>query len=398
MKKNILFIINNLNCGGAEKALISLLETLDYRQYNVDLFLFKHEGLFLNKLPEEVNLLKEPLEYKYFDMSIKAAIKSCLKKGRFDIAISRAYAGYIFKTEKNKSIQEQKVWKCLSRSIQRINKEYDIAIGYLENSPVYFCIEKVSAKKKLGFIHNDYEKLGMDSKIDNNYFSKLDNIVTVSNECATVLKTIFPKYQQKVEVMHNILSPSTINKLSLESIKDNDRHYSGIKLVSIGRLHEQKGFDMAVDACEKLVEYGLEFKWYVIGEGEERTHLEELIEKKNLKERFILLGLKDNPYPFIRSSDIYIQPSRFEGKSIAIDEAKILNKPIIVTDFSTVKDQIQNNVNGIIVKMDPNSIANGIKRLIKDDQLKKKLISNLSNEQLGTESEIEKLYFMFNEK
>ncbi len=395
LKKTILFIINNLNCGGAEKALISLLETIDYTNYNVDLFLFKHEGIFLAKLPKQVNLLNEPLEYKYFDMSIKAAIKSCIKKGRFDIAISRIYAGYIFNTEKNKAICEQRVWKHLSKSIQKLNKNYDVAIGYLENNPVYFCIDKVTAKKKLGFIHNDYEKLGMNHKFDTKYFKKLDNIVTVSNECAFVLKKVFPNYKEKVEVMHNIVSPKAINKLSLDSqvIKN-----GGIKLVSIGRLHDQKGFDMAIEACENLVKYGFDFKWYVIGEGEERGRLEKVIENKNLEERFILLGLKENPYPYIRNADIYIQPSRFEGKSIAIDEAKILKKPIVVTNFSTVKDQIQDNENGIIVEMNAKSIAKGIKKLIDDEKLREKLITNLSKEQLGTESEIDKLYAMFNER
>ena len=116
MKKNILFVINNLNCGGAEKALISLLETIDYSLYNVDLFLFKHEGLFFSKIPKQVNLLEEPFEYKYFDMSVKTAITDCIKKGKFKIAIIEICAGYIFNTEKNRARCEQRVWKYMSKS------------------------------------------------------------------------------------------------------------------------------------------------------------------------------------------------------------------------------------------------------------------------------------------
>jgi len=389
MKKDILFVINNLNCGGAEKALISLLETIDFSIYNVDLFLFKHEGVFFNKIPKQVNLLEEPYEYQYFDMSIKTAIKDSIKKGRTDIAFSRICAGYIFNVEKNRARCEQRVWRFIAKSLKTINKRYEVAIGYLEKNPVYFCIDKVNANKKIGFIHNDYDKLGMDPKVDFEYFDKLDNIVTVSEECANVLKQRFPMYKHKVEVMYNIVSPNVIHNMSLETVNFSNK---GINLISVGRLNQQKGFEMAIEACKFLIESGYDVKWYVIGEGEERSKLEKMIKEYDLQEIFILLGMKENPYPYIREADIYVQPSRFEGKSIAIDEAKILQKPIVVTNFSTATDQIQNEENGLIVDMDGLSIFEGIKRLIKDNELRKNLIDSLTNESLGTETEIQKLY------
>ncbi|KPL57778.1 glycosyltransferase [Rossellomorea vietnamensis] len=389
MKKNILFIMNNLNCGGAEKALISLLESIDYNEYDVDLFLFKHEGIFLERIPSRVCLLEEPKEYRFFDMSFKQAIIDSLKKGKFDVAILRVLAGYVFKKEKNGVLCEQKVWKYISKSLSRINKKYEAAVGYLEKSPIYFCIDKVDAKRKIGFIHNDYNKLGMDSTIDNKYFKKLDKIITVSQECATVLRKEFEIYSNKIEVMHNIISPNIIKKMSY---LHSGIMQGGIKIVSVGRLTQQKGFELAIDACKTLVEEGYDIKWYVIGDGNERRKIENLIEKHNLQERFILLGIKDNPYPYIRESDIYVQPSRFEGKSIAIDEAKILNKPIIVTNFSTAKDQINHEENGLIVGMNGPSIVAGIKRLCNDESLRSRLIHNLSQADLGTESEILKLY------
>lgn len=389
MKKNLLFVINNLNCGGAEKALISLLETIDYTAYNVDLLLFKHEGIFFSKIPEQVNLLEEPLEFKYFDMPIKAAIIDILKKGRLDIATSRLSAGIIFKTEGNQARCEQRVWKFISKPIRKLKKEYDVAIGYLEKNPIYFCLEKVNAKKTIGFIHNDYNKLGMDPTLDMPYFDKLDHIVTVSKECANVLKQQFPMYQHKVSVMYNIVSPATINNLSLETINLNKRVTN---LVSVGRLNKQKGFDMAVEACKDLNASGYQVNWLVIGEGEERIKLEQMIKDYHLEDQFILLGMKENPYPYIKEADIYVQPSRFEGKSIAIDEAKILQKPIVVTNFSTAKDQVNNQENGIVVDMNPISISKGIQKLIDNQNLRRKFERQLSIEHLGTEHEIEKLY------
>lgn len=392
MKVKVLFLINNLNCGGAEKALISLLETMDYSSYEVDLFLLKHEGLFLNKIPAQVNLLEEPPEYKYYDMPIKQAIGECLRQGRLDIALSRLLAGYVFKSEKNKARYEQMVWKYISKSLKSIHKKYDIAVGYLEKNPIYFCVDHVNANKKIGFIHNDYDKLGMDHRLDMQYFDKLDHLVTVSEECGNVLRNRFPMYKHKVEVMYNIVSPAAIDKLSLEQINMKDEE---IKLISVGRLNRQKGFELAVETCKELIQSGYRIKWYIIGEGEERGMLERLIEEHSLQGIFILLGIKENPYPYIKEADIYVQPSRFEGKSIAIDEAKILHKPIVVTNFSTAKDQITNNENGLIVEMNSASISHGIKSLIDDEELRNHLVLNLSNEQLGTESEIYKLYELF---
>ncbi|PEA20194.1 glycosyl transferase [Bacillus cereus] len=389
MKKKILFIINNLNCGGAEKALISLLENMNYSMYSVDLFLFKHEGVFFNKIPKQVNLLEEQLEYQYFDMPIKKAIVECIKSRRVDVAVARICAGYVFKIEKNRAKCEQRVWKYLSKGLKRLDQNYDVAIGYLEKTPIYFCIDMVHAKRKIGFIHNDYDKLGMDPNIDIEYFLKLDSLMTVSQECANVLKKRFPMYKSKVSVMHNIVSPKVINNMSLEKV---DVETGIIKIVSIGRLNYQKGFEMAIDACKKLKDSGYKLIWYVIGDGEERVYLEKLIVENKLKETFVLLGIKENPYPYIRESDIYVQPSRYEGKSIAIDEAKILQKPIVVTNFSTAKDQIRNEENGVIVEMDSTAIFNGIKRIIDDENLRNRLINNLSKENLGTESEIEKMY------
>ena len=120
MKKKILFVINSLNCGGAEKALISLLETMDYSKFDVDLLLFKQEGIFMSKIPVQVNLLPEPENYKYFDMSIKKAIIDLIKKGKFDIALARILSLYVFKTEKSMSVVEQKVWRYLAKGFDNL--------------------------------------------------------------------------------------------------------------------------------------------------------------------------------------------------------------------------------------------------------------------------------------
>lgn len=392
MKKKILFVINNLNCGGAEKALISLLEVIDYSKYDIDLFLFKQEGIFISKVPKEVNLLPAPKNYTYFDMSVIKAVLELIKEFRFDIALARMLSIYIFKTEQSKAVLEQRVWKYLSKGIDKLDTEYDVAIGYLEKNPVYFCVDKVKAKRKIGWIHNDYEKLGMNKNIDNKYFRKLDYIFTVSQECLNVLERVFPQYKNKFKLMNNIVSVETIRKLSLEEVYDFKFSNENINIVSVGRLNYQKGFEMAIEACAILKKKGYRVIWNVIGEGEERLNLEKLIRELNVENEFKLLGIRDNPYPYIKQSDIYVQPSRFEGKSIAIDEAKILFKSIVVTNFSTVTDQITNEFNGLICDINSKSLANEIERLINNKELKESLINNLIRENLGNKEEINKLY------
>ncbi|OMF35941.1 glycosyl transferase [Paenibacillus sp. FSL H8-0548] len=390
MKKKILFVMNNLNCGGAEKALISLFQTIDYSKYEVDLYLFKHEGIFYDKIPEQVTVLNESNDYSYFDMSMKSAVVDCLKKGKIGLAAARLKAGFIFYTEKNPARCEQRVWKYLSKALPRLDQSYDAAIGFLEKNPVYFSIEKVNAAVKLGFIHNDYDKLGMDAGLDIPYFEQLDHLITVSEGCGEVLMQRFPHFKQKVSVIHNIVSPAMIHEMS--AVKTEFRQTKGITIVSIGRLNYQKGFELAIEACGILVSSGHDVKWYVVGEGDDRQKLELLIEEQGLAQHFYLVGMKENPYPYIKEADIYVQPSRFEGKSIAIDEAKILNKPIILTNFSTAKDQIEHNHNGLIVEMNAAALSEGIELLIKDKGLRDSFANELSKEYFGTEQEIEKLY------
>lgn len=392
LKKNILFIMNKLVCGGAEKSLISVLETIDYSKYNVDLFLFKHEGIFLTKLPKKVTLLSEPTNYQYIDLPIKKSLIELIRKKDYKLAANRGILGYLAKTEKNGAVIEQKLWRYLSKSLNNLQKEYDVAIGFQEKNPIYFCIDKVKAKRKIGWIHTDYNKLGIDRNKENDYFNKLDYIVTVSEELVNILKGSFPNNEKKIKCIYNIVSSKMIKKMSIEKVDFKEESDTNISLISVGRLAKEKGLDISLEAVNILVNKGYDIKWYLIGEGNMRGILEKIMKEKKLADRVIFLGQKENPYPYIKESDIYIQTSRYEGKSISIDEAKILAKPIVITNFDTAKNHLINGKTGIISKMDAVSVADSIELLIKEEDLRTGLIENLNKEDFGTESEIKKLY------
>lgn len=344
-------------------------------------------------LPKQVKLVSRSPAYQVFSLPLVHSMKSLLLNGKFSLAYHRMMFTVQNRRTKNIAIREQLTWKHLSKAFNELENEYDAAIGFLEKTATYFCVDKVKATKKIGWVHIDYDKLGMNPTFDRVYFNQLNHIITVSEECANVMKKRFPEEEGKVEVIYNIVSPTMINNMAKTETTDlYNREKKETVILSIGRLHYQKGFELAIEACKLLIERGQQVHWYIIGEGEERESLTNLIKENQLEGNFTLLGLKSNPYPYIKQADLYVQPSRFEGKSIAIDEAKILNKPIIVTNFSTAKDQIQDRVNGLIVDRDSDSLAEGIQELISDSDLQKQLIKNLKEEKLGTEEEIKKLY------
>jgi glycosyltransferase involved in cell wall biosynthesis len=393
MKKKILFVIPSLSAGGSEKSLVNLLTQINYSLYDVDLFLFNNTGIFLSSLPSEVNILDNGSNYKIFTRSLKDSFLGYIKKGQFNLAYCRIMFTLINRLTKNISLGEQYSWKYLSKAFEYLDNDYDVAIGYLEKSSIYFTIDKVRSKNKIGWIHTNYTTSGMNPKFDEKYFNKLNQIVTVSEECASSLNDNFFHLKEKIKVIYNIVSPKTINELSRTSIDETNLFdNSCVNLITVARLSYEKGIDIAIKTCKLLISKGLNIKWYVIGEGNEREKLELLIEEYKLFNNFFLLGNKQNPYPYIKLADIYIQPSRYEGKSIAIDEAKILQKPIIVTNFETAKDQISAGVNGLVVEMNEINLAVGIEKLIENDKLANTFLNNLSKEKLGTEGEINELY------
>ncbi|WP_028550873.1 glycosyltransferase [Paenibacillus sp. UNC451MF] len=393
MKKNLLFVMPSLTAGGGEKSLVNLLSQIDYKAYNVDLFLFSQTGVFINSLPKEVNILGFPNKYNIYTKGLKKSMEEFLAKGQVTLAYSRLMFTVMNRVIRNTDFSEQFTWKYQRKSLDTLEKVYDAAIGFLEKSSIYFVVDKVKARKKIGWIHTNYSDSGMRHHYDDPYFKQLDHIVTVSEECAKSLSDHFLHLNNKIKVIYNIVSPKMIHHLSNEDIDEGtifDTEYTNI--VTLARLSHEKGIDLAIESCKLLVGKGHNIRWYVLGDGQDRESLESLIEKHQLGPYFKLLGVKENPYPYIKKADIYVQPSRYEGKSIAIDEAKILQKPIVVTNFETAKDQIQHGINGVIVDLSPAGISQGIEKLMEDIPLKNRVICNLAIEKLGTEGEIRKLY------
>ena len=396
LKKSLLFIIPSLEGGGAERSLVTLLNLLDYEKYDVDLMLFRREGFFLGLVPECVNILDGGADYRHYDGSLASGFLYFIRKGKPGLAASRLrYAAAIRKV---KSPGESRlVWNLLSENLPRLEKEYDAAIGYLEGNSTYYCVDKTKAKKKIGYIHSDYSKLNPDIVIDTAYFEKLDRLVAVSGECARNLVKIHPAAAAKTTVIENIVSKAEIEKLA-GSEPLFDAQYRGLNLLTVGRLSPEKGIDLAVEACRNLLDMSMDLRWHIVGDGPLRNELEGLVKNTGIERNFLFLGRQTNPYKYMAQCDIYVQPSRYEGKSIAVDEAKVLAKPIVCTEFSTVHGQIEDGVTGLIAGMDAASLADKIKLLAENSLLRQKLTANLREQSVGNEGEIEKFYALLNEQ
>lgn len=393
MKKKLLFVIPNLGAGGAEKSLVNLLNTIDKERFDIDLFLFSRKGLFLGQVPDFVTILQKNKELEDFQKPLLASIKTFLLKGKLLSAFSRIQFFLVNKRIANKAVAEQQSWKYIRNSFKKLSTEYDVAIGFLEKSSIYYIVDKVKAKKKIGFIHNDYNALGLDRNFDQSYFKKLDKIASVSSKCSDVLRDVFPDFASKVKNVPNVVSSNLISKLATSE----ELVLKKTALVSVGRLHPQKGFDLAVKSASVLKQKNIDFHWYILGEGSERPGLEKMIAERGLQNEITLVGLKENPYPYIKEAKIFVQPSRYEGKSIVIDEAKILRKPIIVTNYATAKDQIEDGVNGLICDMNPEALAESIQKYFEDSAFAEKIIANLSAENWDTEKQIDNFYKIINE-
>ena len=379
---------------GAERSLIGLLESINYRKYEIDLFLYRHEGEFLSFIPKEVNLLPAIEQYTTFERPIKDIIKEghvYLGSVRVLAKLKAKINNRGLKKEQGTYKQMQYTWHYSIPKLPKLEKKYDLAISFL--GPHNFILDKVKADTKLGWNHTDYFTIvNPDKHLDEKMWSRLDYIVNVSNDCEKSFLKVFPNLKEKTIVIENIISSTFVREQSNENINHEILDDATIKICSVGRLSDAKGFDMAVIACKKLVQLGYDIKWYIVGYGREEEYLKKLIRDHNMTDKFILLGKKINPYPYINKCDIYCQPSRYEGKAVTVREAQILSKPVVITNFPTAKSQVHDGFDGLITPMGIEGIVNGIKKLIEDKELRERLVVNTVKTDYGNHSEINKLY------
>ena len=364
--KKLLFVINTLGYGGAERALLNLLGALDPAQYQISLFVLTGQGELIHELPAYVGILNA--DYNDCSVLTKAGrthLLRCVLRAGIGKGLLVKRARYLLKNLyrmcREKRIQADKLcWRILAEGAPAPEGEYDLAVAYLEGGATYYVADRVRAKKKAAFVHIDYAQAGYGKALDLDCYQRMDHIFTVSNEVKEHFLEVYPSYENKVSVFPNLVDQKRVCRLAEEGEGFSDA-FHGVRILTVGRLTEQKRYDVAIDAMALLKKTSpVPVRWYVLGEGALREQLERQIQKLGLEKEFHLLGVKANPFPYYRECDLYVHATGYEGKSIAIQEAQILGKPILATDCSGNREQIEPNVDGRLCRLDSQSVSDEI--------------------------------------
>lgn len=389
--KKIAFFVQWMLCGGVENALIALTTELQKQGHDVTIYVITRKGEFIDKVPSCVKLKEIPMDKKIRDAipvgGTKVSARECINNKEYFRTLK-----FLIKHKLNKGTFAE--LNIPLNNIQELKEQYDIAINYHIHSPflVWYLSEKVVAKKKFTWIHNDFKTTHYDIKTLEKYLVCIEQFFAVSDQVRKEFLSIYPEFISKTSTALNLIP---IEEVSQKADEYYPKEYttSSLKLLTVGRLEEQKGYNIAIDVCEKLKKINLKFDWYVLGDGTQRKFLEGEIKKKKLGDCFHLLGTRMNPYPYFKNCDIYVQTSLHEGNSIVLVEAKLFNKPIVTTNVAGAREQIVDKETGRIVEIDAETVFEALKEMISNDSIRKKYSDNLKNSSFVQNSDYIQKYF-----
>lgn len=388
MKRRLLFVIDSLTVGGAEKSLLTLLSVLDYERFEVDVQLFGHGGKLQRYVPEEVRLLPPLPMIRFLSMPHWRQVLS--------LRLSWLWAGWrysqsITKPGLSHADRARLYWTHFSQFFPQTER-YDVAVAYAQELPTLYVADKVQAKQKFAWVNVSYSPKGVNHDYYGSYYNLYDQIVTVSPSAKEAFVQTYPDFQSKTVVIRDMYDSKMIERMSLIDCQvhlDTDVP----TLLTMARLkREQKGYDISLEACRLLKERGIKFRWFVLGEGPYRQEMEQYIRLHHLEDTFVLLGALANPYPVLRQCKLYVQTSRYEGFGLSIAEARILNKPVVTTEFDAVYAQMVPGENGLVVPQNPVAVADAIERMLSDAALYQHIVDYQKQEKKSNTEEIEKFY------
>ena len=366
--KKILFIIDSLDCGGAEKSLVSLFPLLDYSRMDVSLSVVRRGGVFEEFLPPQVRLVPFP------------------EPGRCGKVMSDILFSALLRLNKLLGIKRHGAelgWFSRRTFLPSFKEAFDVAVAYQQGFPTYYLVRKVNATKKIAWINTDMAEAGYRPGFNRPFYDCLSAVCTVSAALFEKLPRDGFVGKEHLSVILDILNVNLIRNMADAPLEIQGGEGS-IKLLTVGRIVPSKCLPLAVKTAEILSTKGIAFIWTIVGDGPDKGLVEKLIERAGLQERVLLTGQQVNPYPYFQHCDIYVQTSSFEGFGLTLSEAKVLHKPIVTTNFSSAYNQITDGENGLIAEMTPESVADKIINIIENPVLKNRLIENTRNEENRT--------------
>lgn len=381
----ILVLTNSFTIGGTEAALNSLLKMLDSEQYQVTVLAITKEGVMLEEIPKRIEVKQLPFTKSKYRIFVSGRKEKTDSLKTLAAKIEKRY--YYFRYKQNE--EANRFYEKMLEYTFPLEEEYDLMLdfhgyGYFLTA---FGAKNVKAKKKAMWIHD--ENIWWLYKIVS-YLQNYDKIFCVSQAVKTSLLEKYPEYREKTEVFYNVTDVERIKKMS-DSTIDDERYRGSQKILTIGRMEQQKGYDVAIEAAEILKNRGVTFQWFFMGDGNLRGDLEKAVKRKGLENHIVFLGKKTNPYPYIRECDIYVQPSRHEGYATTILEAKVLKKIIVASDIPSNREQIKTENNGYLEVLKGNAFADRIESILQGKVQTEYIMDNLKKENLDFAGEIKKL-------
>lgn len=385
MKPSILFLVSNMESGGVSKSMASLLNVIDRKRFRVAVLISSPTGVNMPLIPNDVEIITDP-RIIYLTRGVKG-LKPLLRHGHPLLAagsllrmllsrVSRSVAGRLL------------AW--LMPVPQAAAGSWDLIIDYNGQHQLYYMATKLQGRRKATFFHSDYSKWPYYHKADRHFLPLVDAIFTISPHCVKVMKEWFPGQRDKIHLFENISSPTVIHRLAQDA-PVTPMPTGVLNLVTVGHVQESKGSHWALDAIRILTSRGHDFHWTFVGKITDPA-IPLKAQELGIADRITFAGIQPNPYAYMARADIIVHPSQFEGKSIALDEAKILARPIVVTNFSTVNDQFTDHQDALICEMTPQDIADKIEHLANYPDERQRLSTYLQTHLRDNSSEVNKLY------
>lgn len=369
-KIKVAIVIDTCIAGGVSKALNDFIKCLYDKDLDITLSVRDIGTIESFYLPKGVNYKGWPSK----------------KTMNFVDAIKSKWFKIIYK----RNFQKHLIYE--ARQYNNEDDEYDCVIGYqmIANDVTIMTLEKINAKRKVLWLHGKKNFTKNNLKFFDDLYSKADLIVAVSKDTEDRFRSLMPKCANKITTVHNFYDIELINEKANEPINDFSIKNGEIVIVSTGRISKEKGFDRVPEVTQKLVEDGYNIKWYIIGKGDMLSSVDADIKTRKLGNHVYMLGYKDNPYPYVKHCDIYVQPSYTEGFCTSTMEAKILKKPVVTTNVPGMNEQFDNKIDGMIVESSVDGLYNGIKELIESKDLLDRIIVNLNKESVTNDEEVNK--------
>lgn len=383
--KRILICCNRtMNLGGIEKALTTLIKSIDAQNNHISLVICDSEGPFIDELKtESIHIIHT----SHIDGT------QCLKEAFRHFRISQIISGLWNRL----MLRLDHDWYAQIMYMYRIHKpklvfpgHFDCAIAYSTDYSDLAMIVSADADKRIAFVHGDATYHKRSAKLNDKLIRKLDMVYSVSHEAKDKFLQMHPRYSGKTDVIHNVVLENEIRQKSQDypvGMVFDDK----LNICTVARLSPEKRQYLIPGIARRLLDDGLKFRWYLIGGGSDREHIEKEIQIYNVEDHVILLGPHSNPYPYIKNCDLYVQTSVHEAYCLTVAEARILGRPIVTTDATGVREQFQGD-DGMVVSQNSNAIYEGVRKLLIDEDLRRLYSKNLERQEGYVEYDLPKLY------